>query len=45
MTIDLTGPVPCATASCDSCHRQGQLYRLIGTAKALCAACFAKEHG
>jgi hypothetical protein len=45
MTIDLTGTTPCVLSSCDSCHRLGKLYRLIGTAKALCTACFAKEHG
>ena len=45
MTIDLTGPVPHVEHACDHCGRAADLYRLIGTTVALCAACFARSHG
>jgi hypothetical protein len=45
MTIDLTTPVPQVEHSCDHCHRVSELYRLIGTAVALCRGCFARTHG
>ena len=45
MTIDLTGPVPCVTHSCDSCGSSGDLYRLVGTTVVLCQGCFAEKHG
>jgi hypothetical protein len=44
MTIDLTGPVPHVTQTCDCCARPGPLYRLIGTAQVLCRECFARLH-
>ena len=45
MTIDLTGPTATFESTCDSCGRDQQLYRLIGTAVLLCRECFAKKHG
>ena len=45
MTIDLTGPVPHVVHVCDHCSGVAELYRLIGTTVALCAACFARRHG
>ncbi len=45
MMIDLTGPVPQLLPTCDHCARVEHLFRLIGTATALCQACFAKKHG
>ncbi len=47
MTIDLTGPVPRLLPSadaCEACASSGELFRLIGTATALCGRCFAQEH-
>lgn len=44
MTIDLTGPVPHVVHACDHCGRAAELYRLIGTNVALCAACFSRNH-
>ena len=45
MSIDLTGPAPHVHLASDSCGRLGDLYRLIGTATALCQRCFARQHG
>lgn len=47
MTIDLTGPVPTVVHSCDRCGRcpSETLYRLLGSANALCRQCFSRRHG